>query len=347
MTINKMIKYRENWMGFAMLWIMLFHSGLSFSSETLNYIKGIGYGGVDIFLFASGIGNYYSYTKDEEALPFIKRRLSRLAPVYLPFIVLWCVYEIIAGELKPLYIVGNLLGVQSLSNAGISFNWYLTALIVCYVLTPYLASFVKSHEFKRCFLLILVLVLMSTAFWDDRKFIISASRLPIYTIGMICAKYDSKTIDRKFLTISVLLFCLGNLCLLGNYKYFHQFLWLYGLYWYPFILIAPSLCLLLSFISSLMKSQKILVYGDNAIRLIGKHSFELFLVHAFLFEELPRLWGVFNIGFALNNTVWILAFFAAFLGAQVLNVISNQVIRLTHSFFAVRQKNAAEQDVVI
>ena len=59
MTIKETIRFRSVWMILAMLWIILFHSELSFEFEVFKYIKTIGYGGVDIFLFASGIGCYF------------------------------------------------------------------------------------------------------------------------------------------------------------------------------------------------------------------------------------------------------------------------------------------------
>lgn len=43
------------------------------------------------------------------------------------------------------------------------------------------------------------LLLISVVFWNDRRMIISITRLPIYTIGMIFAKYDEKTLTKKFI----------------------------------------------------------------------------------------------------------------------------------------------------
>lgn len=103
MTVKKMIKYREIWMGIAMLWIMLFHSGFVFSNKIVKMAQAIGYGGVDVFLFASGIGNYFSYTKDECPLLFLKRRILRLAPVYIPFIIVWNILNIIERRLTPTF----------------------------------------------------------------------------------------------------------------------------------------------------------------------------------------------------------------------------------------------------
>ena len=50
-------------MGIAILMVIYFHSGFSSNIEILKTIRTFCYCGVDIFLFASGIGNYFSYFK--------------------------------------------------------------------------------------------------------------------------------------------------------------------------------------------------------------------------------------------------------------------------------------------
>ena len=52
---------RKTIMGFAILWIMFFHSSGDYSHfHVLKTIKEFGNLGVDIFLLLSGIGLYYS-----------------------------------------------------------------------------------------------------------------------------------------------------------------------------------------------------------------------------------------------------------------------------------------------
>lgn len=56
---KKLTQYRNIWIALAILWVVFFHSELKYDSSLLNYIKLIGYGGVDIFVFASGLGGLY------------------------------------------------------------------------------------------------------------------------------------------------------------------------------------------------------------------------------------------------------------------------------------------------
>ena len=62
--LNVISGERAGLFGAAILWIMLFHSTLRLTWPPLHLIKATGYAGVDVFLFLSGIGLYYSMEKD-------------------------------------------------------------------------------------------------------------------------------------------------------------------------------------------------------------------------------------------------------------------------------------------
>lgn len=230
MTVKKMISYRSVWMGFAMLWVIVYHVRLTCPIGLLQQIKSMGYAGVDIFLFAAGIGNYYSYFKDESPLDFLKRRIKRLAPTYVPFMVVWCLVKVLQGQLDPMYIAGNLLGVQGFSESGIFFNWYLTCLVICYLLTPYLGAFVRKNSLKKNLVLMGAMVLLSTAFWNDTGMIVSFARLPLYVAGMICAKYDEVQIRGKHVLAGGLFCGAGLAALFLADRFLHDYLWPYGLF---------------------------------------------------------------------------------------------------------------------
>lgn len=73
--IVSILQYRNVWMGLAILWIVFFHSGLEIL--VLHFVKMSGYGGVDIFVFSSGIGCFYSLDKDQDAERFMIRRIKK------------------------------------------------------------------------------------------------------------------------------------------------------------------------------------------------------------------------------------------------------------------------------
>lgn len=64
MSYAGLSKYRSELMGVAMLWVMLFHAyGLKLGVPLLDQIKALGFGGVDVFLLLSGMGQYVSLSK--------------------------------------------------------------------------------------------------------------------------------------------------------------------------------------------------------------------------------------------------------------------------------------------
>ena len=76
MKINGIIKYRSVWMAIAILWVILFHATVTIDNTALSFIKEIGYGGVDIFFFASGLGCFYSLSKNSNINEFLKREVN-------------------------------------------------------------------------------------------------------------------------------------------------------------------------------------------------------------------------------------------------------------------------------
>mgnify|MGYP003307083029 FL=1 len=75
MSCRTIIKYRSVWMGAAMLWIVFFHIPMELPTAGLRLFRQLGYGGVDLCLFASGVGCFYSLSKDPDAGRFLGRRL--------------------------------------------------------------------------------------------------------------------------------------------------------------------------------------------------------------------------------------------------------------------------------
>ncbi len=114
--------------------------------------------------------------------------------------------------------------------------------------------------------------------------VITVTRIPLFYIGMLfadmCAK--NKRITREHIICMVCAFALGVWLLLFSISKAKQYLWLYGLYWYPFILITPPLCLAISGICIILEKTKITKPIVSFLGLCGDYSFEIYLVHVLL-----------------------------------------------------------------
>ena len=90
----------------------------------------------------------------------------------------------------------------------------------------------------------------------------------------------------------------------------------YGMYWYPFILITPPLCMGLSFL--FQKADKLSrVFAP--LRWLGKSSFEIYLVNVWIYElskqytVFPWLWAALCAGNLLLGVGyhWLVTCFTA------------------------------------
>ena len=291
--LKKLLPYRDLWLGIAMAWIVFAHSGYKPGSMLFTYLKAWGYGGVDLCLFASGLGCYFSLDKDPDTLRFLRRRILRLAPTYIPFIALWCVYHYLTHGPYPLpALLGNFLGIQNLTGLENSFNWYISALLLLYLLSPLFKDLTDRLSYPRQLLVITFLLLLSVPFWTADTYIITLTRLPIYYCGMVFARMckEDRSLTPKALAIALLTSALGFALMRFCTDHFESILWSYGLHWYPFLLITPGVCIAISLVGILLEKVKFSKILTTPLATIGKYSFELYLIHVPLYEFLhPRL----------------------------------------------------------
>ena len=308
MKTSDILKYRNAWLGFAMLWVVFFHLGIYFAFYPIAFLKNMGYGGVDICLFASGMGCYYSLRKDPSLLGFYKRRVTRLFPTWLCFIVFWIIWRCLSSQFPVTAILGNLLGIQSWTGLGNDFNWYIGALFMFYLLSPLLKEITLSlKSSKQAIGVIVFLLLISLPFWNSTP-IISITRLPIFFIGMLFGRFwegDRET-PNKTVLYSVIFAFLGFCLLFAANRLLEAYLWSHGLYWYPFILIAPGICVTLSFILHNLRNNAFGRFLNAILSILGTYSFEIYLVHIMIFEILRYM--IDTLGW-ISDTVftWLLS----------------------------------------
>lgn len=293
-------------MGLAIIWIILNHVEYNVSNPVMSYIKLIGYGGVDIFVFASGVGCYRSLSKNDDVLSFYGRRIKRVCPTYWLFLPLWFVFKLAFGELAESSIIGNILMVQSFTGLGNDVNWFISGILLFYLIAPLLYALMNRFDSKRGKLFTAVgLFVLSAAFWNSLHMNIIITRLIVFYLGMwYCNLCDADvSITKPVALWSVISVVIGNFILWACIESIPQFLRTIGLWWYPFILIAPGLCILISLIADWLTKNRFGNRITSLLALCGDYSFELFLGHFVLFEALKKL---IDLGYIANAWyVWI------------------------------------------
>lgn len=331
MELKKMLKYRNVWLGLAMIFILWYHSKIVLPIDWLKTMKRFAYGGVDICLFASGAGCYFSLQSDSNPYQFLKRRFKRLIPTYWTFLVFWIIYRSFIVDFPLQAVIGNAFFVQDFTGLGNDFNWYISGLLLLYVLSPYLKGVVENTNsvWKQMFVLV-VLFAFSIPFWNSNTFIITVSRIPIFYLGMVFAKKceEDKAFTLKNGLLAIVFVMLGSGLLLFFYNNYRSNLWAYGLYWYPFILIAPGLCMLLSVLMEFINKWRVGKWIKSILSLIGKNSFEIYLVHIPIFD-LFKSW-IKEEKIKNSNELWLIALLCVIIGCFILKILTKGITKLIY-----------------
>lgn len=151
-NLNLLSKHRSLIMGIAMMMIVLYHQPFSvFPGSAL--IHRYGMLGVDIFLFLSGFGIYFSLTKskDKSIGSFYRRRLVRILPT-----------AILAGLLVTIPCSAPSSHPWSLSVTGLNL-WYIRSILLLYLIAPLLFCYYKKfHACYSCFFILAAAVVVAT-----------------------------------------------------------------------------------------------------------------------------------------------------------------------------------------
>ena len=136
-------------MGAAMLFIILFHVALP-REDAFFGLRRMGNVGVDMLLFLSGIGLWFSWTKNPDVRHFFKRRYLRIYPAWL---IKACLFYIPRFEGGDLWAWVDLVGDISINwdfwlHDELNF-WYIPATMMLYLFAPGYMELIKRHPIYR------------------------------------------------------------------------------------------------------------------------------------------------------------------------------------------------------
>lgn len=293
---------RDELKGFAILWVVFFHARLGLDGF-LYQVQRIGYGGVDLFFFLSGYGLYLSLEKDADVGRYLARRARRLLPAYVPFCLVWL------AVMLPLYgagtataariAAGNLFMLGFFADIPLLINWYVSALALTLLAAPLFHAVLRRKKALGDLALFAALLGLGLAF-VSRDTYMAISRLPVFALGMVFARPAAR--EPKARSMAALLGASALTGLTALYlclaRFSDQTLCDYGLYWHPFILIAPALCAGLGWLFARCPAA---ISGSFA--LLGRASFEIFLFNVWLelagkrygLCETPAQWAAWSL----------------------------------------------------
>ncbi len=298
-------RYRDELKGVAILWVVFFHALIQCPGILLD-IQKIGYGGVDIFFFLTGYGLYHSLQKGGGLGGYWKRRMARILPAYGPLILCWILVMFPGYGLSTVPMirsaVGNLLMCGYWFSVPRLFNWYVSALVLFILLAPLfhgLLSGGKNPAVTILGLLVVAALVGLSCVGIDQYMAIS--RLPVFILGMAFAMDWRPAVSPMLKRLLyALAFGLGLFLVLICHQRYPELLLTYGMYWHPFALITPGLCVFLAYLFHKAEKARALF---APVRLLGKSSFEIYLLNIWMVELGKKYaiqgdwaWGLLSLG---------------------------------------------------
>lgn len=297
-NLSLLSKYRSQLMGLAALMIIICHMPAHHVSMPGIIARIIAQGGlgVDIFLFLSGMGMWFSLKKIENKpwLSWLKKRYVRvLLPYLLITIPVFSIKAILNDWSFGLFVWR--LSTLSFWTEGWG-AWFVSLIIVLYLVTPGLFNLFSGKR-KWSWLIILVVLTWSFSIlpinggcFNNIQF--GVTRIPCYLIGLASAEEIMK--GTKVSTARVLAFCVIMLAAALTLKLvlgiFVSLFWIEGLL---LLFVSTQLIHLIHNRNYLMKS----------LDFMGMISLESYLTNVFVlsfFSYIP--WIIF--GFNLNPGNW-------------------------------------------
>lgn len=277
----------------------MFHLPFRPSIPIIDNIMNIGYGGVDIFLFLSGFGLYFSLSKKGTSLSqYYKKRFCRILPEFWLFLV---VTYIISMDFD-IHSFWNLICQATTIGYWIPFVpytlWYISCILFFYTIFPIYFKLFQKYGFKipliieiAGFILIAIYAIVMVFYFNNvnrgGNLILTIARIPIFFIGAIWGYWVKNTVDikitRRKIIFTLLIFS-GSIILLEYFLHCcSTYLWTCSLYFLPFIIIAPILSIIIAIIMD-----KIPLFISSLFAKIGSISLELYIVHEYLYHKLIR-----------------------------------------------------------
>ena len=198
-------------MGISMVSIMLYHQNWITNGIFFEWVRMLGYIGVEVFLFISGFGIAHSLAKNSLG-QYYKNRVIRL----IPACILFGLCKIALSYIPTMPPMQDFfLDLFSLS------HWYIYAIVIYYLLAPVIYKIIDKRG-GIAFLAIIIATYITICFWQyeaDAPYLIKygrwvVKRFPVFVFGMFIAIRPL-----RFGIYKVVL--LGVLATLANVGVFH------------------------------------------------------------------------------------------------------------------------------
>lgn len=275
-------RYRAEQMGAAMLFVILFHVALDRGAPFYG-LRRCGNVGVDIFLFLSGVGLWFAWTKTPSVSHFYRRRLLRILPTWLVCSTAFYLPDYLGVRRFSTNIV-DLIGDITINwdfwlHDELTF-WYVPAIMLLYLVAPWYMRLIERHAIYRWLpLLMIVWCIMVQWVLPIHHAVghleIFWSRVPIFFIGINCGALVKS--GYKVEGDAVWLLLITFLMTFGTSLYLEQVRHgLFPLFVERMLYIPFTVCSVLLMNRIFRRTPELV---NRAFRFVGALSLEAYLIH--------------------------------------------------------------------
>lgn len=289
-SLEILSKYRNVLMGLQTILIIVFHYTedckiYNVKQDGIIYLfyKYIGSSGVDIFLFLSGISLFFSLQKDFNIRKFYQKRLERiLIPYFSIAVIAWWIVDIGFEHLGYTQYIKDIFFVSFFTD-GVRWYWYVFAIVLCYLMYPYLFKLIQTGRDKYLVIVclgigVLILTKLLQVYSPETfgNLRIMLLRIPTFFAGCLFGRmvYEKQKIPRWLLIFIIT----SSVILAWPLQLVKNIMWDY----FVRAMVNLSFCIIFLACAETIKEKEttdIYNFFKKIFEWFGKYSFEIYLVH--------------------------------------------------------------------
>ena len=300
-------RYRGELMGLAMLFVMFFHVWMPKSNPMYGLVR-CGNVGVDIFLLLSGVGLWFSWTKNPSLKHFFKRRYLRVYPAWLVIACLFYIPNYLntpGGGYSPdvpNLVVNILIGWSFWRVDDLTF-WFIPAIMMLSTLPLASMVLIPNHPAYRWMPVVAMVLAVMVQYYPPvhgavGHLEIFFSRIPIFLIGVNLGAWvkERRTLEGASIWLIAVAFVMSlAMCVEFEQSWRGRFpLFLERMVYIPLTL--SSVVLLVQMLRHTPQRVR------RALAFVGTISLELYLIHI---QFVMKYITPYHLGYCLTALVMI------------------------------------------
>lgn len=281
-------------MGLAIFYVAFYHIPWIDRAPWMDFLHDIGYLGVDVFLFLSGMGLCHS-VKQRGRQGYLLQRCRRIFPGLMPVVVLWSLVMLGLHVLTVKEFFGSVTLLGWWFGQNRQLNWYFSAVWLYFFLGVLLyGPVVEGKRPLRWVIFVswlgFIAQWLSPYHYHAQVF----TRIPVFLAGMLLGRMELRgQTGGKWLR--GLLYGAIPVGLFLSYMTWSRWgeAWgtYLGLWWYPFLLLVPGGVVLVSELGGFCRRWRGFRLCIRPLELLGEASSEALMLHVGIYKLIQLRWS--------------------------------------------------------